>query len=152
MALYFFTIPVAHPKEHETALNTFLTQNKVLNIEKYFVAEGANSFWSICVSCTASQQQFSQKMTQGKRKTIDYKEMLSPDDFTVFSTLRELRKELSAADGVPAYAVFTNEQLSKLVTNKVTSSADLLAIEGVGQARVDKYGVAFLDCLKQHKR
>lgn len=152
MALYFFTIPVAQSKTAETALNTFISQNKVLNIEKYFVADGANSFWSVCVTSVSSQQPFSPSTAQGKRPKIDYKEILSPEDFTIFAKLRELRKNLSNADGVPAYSVFNNEQLSKLVTNKVKTLADILAIEGVGQARVDKYGAAFLKCLQQNRQ
>jgi superfamily II DNA helicase RecQ len=74
----------------------------------------------------------------GKPK-IDYKEVLSPDDFAIYSKLREWRKKASEAEAVPVYAVFTNEQLAKIVEKKVQTKAALLEIEGVGESRVNKY-------------
>jgi superfamily II DNA helicase RecQ len=44
------------------------------------------------------------------------------------------------------YAVFSNEQLAQIVSRQCQSLADLAQIEGVGQARVDKYGSAILAC------
>ncbi|MBI4754199.1 MAG: HRDC domain-containing protein [Betaproteobacteria bacterium] len=50
----------------------------------------------------------------GKRERIDYREVLNEQDFAVFADLRRLRKGLAEQDGVPAYALFTNEQLVAL--------------------------------------
>ena len=50
---------------------------------------------------------------RGEDKKIDYKAVLSEGAFAVFSLLRDLRKTLAEAEGVPIYAVFTNEQLAK---------------------------------------
>ena len=44
---------------------------------------------------------------------IDYKEVLSAPEFERFARLRLLRKELAEKEGVPAYAIFTNEQLAQ---------------------------------------
>ena len=54
--------------------------------------------------------------------------------------LRDLRKDLSESEGVPVYAVFTNEQLAQVVQKRVTSKASLHAISGLGDARIEKYG------------
>ena len=59
----------------------------------------------------------------------------------------KLRKELADAEGAPLYNLFTNEQMAEMVTRRVTSAAQLRQIPGVGEARVDKYGAAFLACL-----
>jgi superfamily II DNA helicase RecQ len=48
-------------------------------------------------------------------------------------------------EGVPVYVVFTNEQLAEMVKKKVSSKAALKEIEGVGEARVEKYGDAVLE-------
>ena len=50
---------------------------------------------------------------------------------------------------MPAYAVFTNEQLAEMVQRRVTSAAALREIAGIGEARVEKYGPAFLDLIEQ---
>jgi superfamily II DNA helicase RecQ len=41
---------------------------------------------------------------------------------------------------VPVYAVFTNEQLAKMVTGGVVTKAALEKIDGVGEAKATKYG------------
>ena len=43
------------------------------------------------------------------------------------------------------YVVFSNEQLAEMVKKKVTSKAALKEIEGVGDARVEKYGAGVLE-------
>ena len=49
----------------------------------------------------------------------------------------------------PSYAVFTNEQLAEMVQRRVASAAALREIAGIGEARIEKYGAAFLDILKE---
>ena len=53
-------------------------------------------------------------MIPGKNK-VDYKEILTPEQFAVFARLRELRKEIASREAVPVYTIFTNEQLSQMV-------------------------------------
>jgi hypothetical protein len=50
---------------------------------------------------------------------VDYKEVMNEADFAVFSRLRDLRKVIAEKEAVPAYAIFTNEQLAAMVTGKV---------------------------------
>jgi superfamily II DNA helicase RecQ len=63
------------------------------------------------------------------------------------SKLREWRKGVAEKEAIPVYAVLSNEQLAAMVQNKVGSKAGLKAIEGVGDARVEKYGDALLHVL-----
>jgi ATP-dependent DNA helicase RecQ len=63
--------------------------------------------------------------------------------------LRQLRKELSDREGLPAYAIFNNEQLAEMVRRQVTTIESLRKIPGVGEGRVEKYGTAFLSCLRE---
>ena len=76
---------------------------------------------------------------------MDYKELLKPEEFEVFSRLREWRKGMAEQEGVPVYVVFTNEQLAEMVKKRVSTKAGLKEIEGVGDARVEKYGAAVLE-------
>jgi superfamily II DNA helicase RecQ len=55
-----------------------------------------------------------------------------------------LRKALSEKEAIPAYSIFTNEQLAAMVTGKVDSLTSMSAIQGIGAARLEKYGKAFL--------
>ena len=80
-----------------------------------------------------------------QRGKVDYKELLGDYEFTLYSRLRDLRKRLAEQQGVPLYALFTNEQLAAMVQRRVSTPGQLQEIEGVGEARVEKYGHNFLE-------
>ena len=86
-------------------------------------------------------------MPPGGRPKVDYKEVLKPEEFEVFSRLRDWRKTVAEKEGVPVYVVLTNEQLAQMVQKKVNSKTGLKEIEGVGDARVEKYGEVLVQLL-----
>jgi superfamily II DNA helicase RecQ len=140
MAIKVFCVPISECTESEKELNIFLRSHRIVTMERRFVDQGTASFWTFCVDyldTPASNASFRGSSNRGK---IDYKEVLSPEDFAVFAQLRDLRKEIAQAEAVPMYTVFTNEQLAKIVQNRVQSRADLEKVAGVGDARVAKYG------------
>jgi superfamily II DNA helicase RecQ len=131
------------PEAAQQELNHFCAEQRVVSVDKQFVNDAERSYWALCV-CYLDRQGGPITARKGK---IDYREVLSEPEFTLFAKLRSLRKILSEQEGVPAYALFTNEQLAAMVQNHVTSKSALGDIEGVGTARVEKYGDAFLSVL-----
>jgi superfamily II DNA helicase RecQ len=99
------------------------------------------SFWAFCI---AYLDKNAGGETFAKKDKTDYRYVLNERDFAVYSRLRLLRKTLAERDGIPVYAIFTNEQLAAMVRESVKTEADLLRITGVGKARVEKYGREFL--------
>ena len=71
----------------------------------------------------------------GRKNKIDYKEVLSEQDFAVYSTLRDIRKKIADTEGVPVYTILTNEQLAEIVRRKITSKNALSAIQGIGDKK-----------------
>ena len=59
------------------------------------------------------------------------------------------RKEAAQTEAVPVYTIFTNEQLAQMVQRRVSTKADLGRIDGVGGARLEKYGDMALAVLNQ---
>lgn len=78
---------------------------------------------------------------------IDYRAVLSAADFALFSTLRDERRKIAEEEGVPVYTIFSNAQLALLVEHKVKTSEEMLAIEGIGAARVERYAKRILPLL-----
>jgi superfamily II DNA helicase RecQ len=144
MRYRFFKIPVMDPDEAEAALNRFCAEHRVASVERHFVADGHASFWAVCVCHTEP----SEKLAAPRKSKIDYREVLDDKDFTVYAKLRSLRKTLSEREGLPAYALFTNEQMADMVRRRVTSLAALGELEGVGKARVERFGEAFLEVMR----
>jgi ATP-dependent DNA helicase RecQ len=66
----------------------------------------------------------------------------------LFEKLKELRKNLAAQEGVPAYIVFPDASLRDMCRKKPASLAQFSAITGVGEVKLEKYGVAFLEIIR----
>jgi superfamily II DNA helicase RecQ len=149
----FFQIPVRAPAEFEAELNGFLGRHRVTRVERHFVDARENSFWAICVEWTHGGGGPGDS-APGKERAgqVDYKEVLTPEQFEHFAKLRELRKKVAGDEAVPVYAVFTNEHLAAMVRRGVRSEAGLRGIDGVGEARVKKYGAAFLSLLNEQPK
>jgi superfamily II DNA helicase RecQ len=145
----FFRIPTADPLEMEAVLNAFCSRHQVSHIDNHFVVDGGNSFWAIHITWSENTGPLTGNPGGPRKNKIDYKEVLSEKDFSIFSTLREVRKAIAEREGTPAYNIFTNEQLAAMVRQRLTSKAALLEVEGIGQARVEKYGDIFLQNLKE---
>ncbi len=142
MKFHFFTIPVRDSKAAESELNTFCNQHRIVSVEKQFVANGDNSYWSLCLERVSNEDAPGKPHTSGNK--VDYKQILNQSDFILFAKLRTLRKEIAEREGIPPYVVFTNEQLADIVRGRISTKAALLELKGVGTKRVDKYGDLFL--------
>jgi superfamily II DNA helicase RecQ len=152
MKLKFFTIPIADPDGAEAELNRFLGAHRVSRVEKEFVADGAASAWSVVVTWVDGAEPAIAQPAAGaaaRAGRVDYREVLSPPEFAVYDRLRTLRKELAQAEGLPPYAVFSNEQLAAFVQRRISSEQALAAVEGVGEGRLQRYGSAFVALLRQ---
>jgi ATP-dependent DNA helicase RecQ len=73
-----------------------------------------------------------------------------PYDESLFEQLRALRKRLADAQGVPPYIVFGDATLMQMARDKPLDEEQLLAVSGVGQSKLDKYGQPFLDAIADH--
>ncbi|MES2806125.1 MAG: DNA helicase RecQ [Bacteroidota bacterium] len=66
---------------------------------------------------------------------------------SLFETLRKLRYEISKEEEVPAYVIFSDAALRQMETERPMSDTELLAIDGVGRAKLEKYGDAFIKAI-----
>jgi len=66
---------------------------------------------------------------------------------SLFETLRKLRYEISKEESVPAYVIFSDAALRQMETERPMSDLELLAIDGVGKAKLEKYGDAFIKAI-----
>jgi hypothetical protein len=122
----FFKIPVSNPDSTEKELNNFCSTRSINHVERHFVPDGENSFWAIAVTYT---DQDLKGLPKDKRSTrIDYKEILSSDDFNIYAQLRDLRADISKEEGVPLYAIFSNAVLVVIFLTAISEICSLLKI------------------------
>jgi superfamily II DNA helicase RecQ len=151
MPLYFFTVPALDPGPAQDELNRFCEGQRVVAVDRQFVAAGLDSYWALCVTVSAGAGSLPDALKAPERRAgargagrVDYKLALSAEDFARYADLRDWRKAAAEQDGVPVYQVFTNEQLAECVRRRVGSLAALGEIEGIGAARLERYGAALL--------
>ena len=65
-------------------------------------------------------------------------------DEELFEELRSWRSGQAAEESVPAYVVFTDATLQLIAEHKPRSAQALLRINGIGKAKLDRYGDAVL--------
>ena len=70
-----------------------------------------------------------------------------PADGPLAEQLRAWRRKRAEADGVPAYVVFNDRTLAALSERQPRSRGELLAVEGIGPSKLDKYGDELLALL-----
>jgi ATP-dependent DNA helicase RecQ len=75
-----------------------------------------------------------------------------PDaDGALFEALRTCRRDLAGEAGIPAYVIFHDSTLREMALRKPTSLAALSGISGVGTAKLERYGEAFIAVIAAHE-
>ena len=76
---------------------------------------------------------------------------VTPEDEPLWEPLRELRTRLSREAGVPPYVIFHDATLMEMVRLRPSSPTELLALQGIGEKKLERYGEAFLEVLRKHR-
>lgn len=72
------------------------------------------------------------------------------EDDNLFEQLRSLRKEISQREGVPPYVIFHDSTLREMSSLCPSDKQAMLQVKGVGEAKYEKYGELFLECLQNY--
>lgn len=69
------------------------------------------------------------------------------DEESLFQKLRELRRTIAQEIGKPPYIVFSDKTLRDMARIKPVTNAQFLAVNGVGQHKIDLYGQRFMQAI-----
>lgn len=82
-----------------------------------------------------------------KKKKLGAASELGEDDLRLFETLREIRKQLAAEQGVPPYVIFGDAALVEMSRERPSNEHEFLNINGVGQTKLERHGAIFLETI-----
>ncbi|WP_420412473.1 DNA helicase RecQ [Roseibium sp.] len=73
---------------------------------------------------------------------------LDQEDRLLFDRLRRLRTQIARDQNVPPYVVFPDATLAGIAAARPVTPDALLAVSGIGQSKLEKYGDAVLDLVE----
>lgn len=114
--------------ESQEELNQFLRAHRVVDVRKELATADAKS----------------PKPLKARSEKVDYKQILSPEEFERFSKMRKIRKDVSQSEDVPPYVVFTDAELAEFSKHEILTLAAMRKVDGVGDKKLEKYGKYFL--------
>lgn len=91
------------------------------------------------------------ELQQGIAPKKEDKKGLAPAqgaDNELFLRLKGVRSSIAAKERVPVYIVFSNAALEEMAAKMPVSKAEFLQINGVGEAKLARYGALFIDEIK----
>ncbi len=89
--------------------------------------------------------------SSSKRKATGSGRKAPPDvpDGPQWERLRQFRKELADAEGVPPYIIFHDATLKEMLHAQPKTLDDMATVPGIGQAKLERYGESFLRVLRE---
>lgn len=86
-----------------------------------------------------------------KSASISRSEVLRSGSGGLFEHLRQHRKQLASQLSVPPYIIFPDTVLIDLANIRPKTLGEFGNIKGVGEAKLKKYGLSFLEAISQYK-
>ncbi|MCT3575286.1 DNA helicase RecQ [Levilactobacillus brevis] len=96
------------------------------------------------VAVLKGQEQVHRKMAQRVKRLV-------PEDTALFGKLRDLRRELAEEQHVPPFVIFSDKALHAMCEALPTDDDSFLAVKGVGQSKLDRYGEAFMAVIRENQ-
>ena len=136
MQIRIFSIPIPGGEALSKEMNTFLRSKKVLQVESQLVNNEQGAFWCFCIK-------YMENTTGEPKKKVDYKQTLDEASFQRFSSMREIRKKIAREEEIPAFAVFSDQELASLAELKELTASSMKNVKGIGSRKIEKYGKHF---------
>lgn len=96
------------------------------------------------------------QLTMVQKSTVEKTDAKEPKSKStsnsLFEKLRKLRYEISKEESVPAYVIFSDAALRQMETKRPMSDVELIAIDGVGKAKLEKYGDVFINAIIEFQK
>jgi ATP-dependent DNA helicase RecQ len=86
----------------------------------------------------------------GNKKSKSKSISINDEDIELWEALRACRTDLAGEQGIPPFMIFHDATLKEMLDNKPSSLESFASISGVGQKKLDKYGIEFLAVLKEY--
>lgn len=121
----------------EEELNRFLRSHRILQVERRFCEEHGG-YWALLVEY-ADGDPTAEAPPAMRRDRKDFSESLSAEEKQRYESYKTIRKELAQQHSIPAYLVFTNEELAILARLSDLNEETIRGVKGIAPQRMRDY-------------
>lgn len=112
---------------------------------QYPVVRVGKPGWAVYDGKTQVQRRLEKTPTKKATQVVDE----TPEASALFEVLRKKRRELADEQGVPPFVVFSDRTLHDMARLVPETPDEFLAVNGVGQAKLEKYGDVMMAEIRQ---
>lgn len=98
------------------------------------------------------ERNYKREVDRRFRDELIGEELDDEDSDVLFEKLRRLRLQIAKDESVPPYVVFSDASLRDMIDSRPTSPIEMLAVSGVGQKKMEQYGIRFINAIREHER
>ena len=121
----------------EEDLNRFLRSHRILQIERHFCND-SGGYWAVFVEYIDGNPQDASTPVR-RRDKQDATQGLSEEEKQRFEYFKEVRRQLATKNSIPAYLIFTNEELAILARVEELTPESIKYIKGIAPTRLKAY-------------
>ena len=140
MQYKFFVVPVDASEQVEEDLNKFLRSHRVLKTELHFVSE--KGYWVMSVEYL-DQNPIAEAPPQHRKEKTDFTVGMSEEEKERYELFKTIRRRLATEKSVPAYLIFTNEELAILARIPVLDAQSAKNVKGIAPSRLNDNVIHF---------
>jgi len=143
MQIKIFTIPLSDTEVSEAEVNAFIRRHRILQIDRQFSSEGGG-YWTLFVEYMEGDP--SDKVPPANRRDHrDAAATLTEEQKEKYERLKAIRRTIATRESLPAYLVFTNEELALLAQLPVVSEETTKHVKGIAPKRLGDFAKYFYD-------
>lgn len=143
MQIKIFTIPLSDTDRCETEANKFLRSHRILQMERHFCSDGGG-FWTLFVEYMDGDLTAAAPPAN-RRDHRDVAATLPEEVKTRYERMKAIRRAIATQESLPAYLIFTNEELAVLAQMPVLSEETTKHVKGIAPKRLGDYVKYFYD-------
>jgi superfamily II DNA helicase RecQ len=127
-------------------LQDFISDKEIIDFSEYFYVHENTPYLTVLISYRFSAVDEKRKFD----RRSDPRRELDEVEKQIYDALRNWRGARARQEGVPPYMIANNKQLAKMVKLRATTKSALAKVDGIGEAKIAKYGDEISQIIVNH--
>ena len=148
MKLKVFTLRFSGSTEgfDDRPLQEFIADKEVIEFSEHFFIHENIPCLTILIAYRSLESLESRRVARQTDPRLEFDGV----EKEAYDALRAWRAAAAKVEGIPPYMIANNRQLAKMIRIKPTSRETLGRVEGIGEAKIAKYGDQMLEIISKH--